>query len=145
MCKDHAASQMMSCAFVFRLQPKREISRVCCLVHVFRSALCYLLYVSLPLSFFLVTVIVFYSLTVTMAEKEATVYIVDVGQSMGVCRHGRMVTDLQWSMRYVWDRVTATVLLLAQTGSHTLADNGSAGGYGAEDGYGWGGWSKDRR
>lgn len=44
--KDHAANQMMSCAFVFRLQPKREISRVCCLVHVFCSALSYLLYVS---------------------------------------------------------------------------------------------------
>ncbi|BCR85370.1 ATP-dependent DNA helicase 2 subunit KU80 [Aspergillus chevalieri] len=44
-----------------------------------------------------------------MAEKEATVYIVDVGQSMGERRQGRSVTDLQWSMRYVWDRITATV------------------------------------
>ncbi|OJJ79414.1 ATP-dependent DNA helicase 2 subunit KU80 [Aspergillus glaucus CBS 516.65] len=44
-----------------------------------------------------------------MAEKEATVYIVDVGRSMGERRQGRSVTDLQWSMRYVWDRITATV------------------------------------
>lgn len=57
-----------------------------------------------------------------MAEKEATVYIVDVGQSMGERRQGRSVTDLQWSMRYVWDRITATVRLLEQTDSYTLAD-----------------------
>lgn len=44
-----------------------------------------------------------------MAEKEATVYIIDVGKSMGECRHGRSVTDLEWAMRYVWDRITTTV------------------------------------
>ncbi|GLI73754.1 ATP-dependent DNA helicase yku80 [Penicillium ochrochloron] len=44
-----------------------------------------------------------------MAEKEATVYIVDVGKSMGERRHGRSVTDLEWAMKYVWDRITATV------------------------------------
>lgn len=48
-------------------------------------------------------------LLVTMAEKEATVYIVDVGKSMGERRGGRSVTDLEWAMRYVWDRITATV------------------------------------
>lgn len=57
-----------------------------------------------------------------MAEKEATVYIVDVGQSMGERRQGRSVTDLQWSMRYVWDRITATVRLLDQTILYNLAD-----------------------
>jgi hypothetical protein len=44
-----------------------------------------------------------------MAEKEATVYIVDVGKSMGERRHGRSVTDLEWAMKYVWDRITTTV------------------------------------
>ncbi|KGO71826.1 DNA helicase, ATP-dependent, Ku type [Penicillium italicum] len=44
-----------------------------------------------------------------MAEKEATVYIVDMGRSMGERRHGRPMTDLEWAMQYVWDRITATV------------------------------------
>ncbi|KAF7620376.1 ATP-dependent DNA helicase II subunit 2 [Aspergillus flavus] len=44
-----------------------------------------------------------------MADKEATVYIVDVGRSMGECRNGRSVTDLEWAMQYVWDRITGTV------------------------------------
>ncbi|KAL5343350.1 SPOC like C-terminal domain-containing protein [Aspergillus crustosus] len=43
-----------------------------------------------------------------MADKEATVYIVDVGASMGKQRHGREVTDLEWAMQYIWDRITAT-------------------------------------
>ncbi|KAJ5878859.1 hypothetical protein N7455_002324 [Penicillium solitum] len=44
-----------------------------------------------------------------MAEKEATVYIVDMGRSMGEHHHGRPMTDLEWTMQYVWDRITATV------------------------------------
>ena len=44
-----------------------------------------------------------------MADKEATVYIIDVGASMGQKRHGRDETDLDWSMRYVWDKITSTV------------------------------------
>ncbi|KAJ5694772.1 hypothetical protein N7536_005184 [Penicillium majusculum] len=44
-----------------------------------------------------------------MAEKEATVYIVDMGRSMGEHHHGRPMTDLEWAMQYVWDRITATV------------------------------------
>lgn len=44
-----------------------------------------------------------------MAEKEATVYIVDVGKSMGECRHGRAKSDLEWAMDYVWDTITTTV------------------------------------
>ncbi|CAI7665480.1 unnamed protein product [Penicillium bialowiezense] len=44
-----------------------------------------------------------------MAEKEATVYIVDVGRSMGERHHGRPVTDLEWAMQYVWDKITATI------------------------------------
>ena len=44
-----------------------------------------------------------------MADKEATVYIVDVARSMGERRNGRSVTDLEWAMQYVWDRITTTV------------------------------------
>jgi ATP-dependent DNA helicase 2 subunit 2 len=44
-----------------------------------------------------------------MAEKEATVYIVDMGKSMGERHHGRSMTDLEWAMEYVWDRITSTV------------------------------------
>jgi hypothetical protein len=41
--------------------------------------------------------------------KEATVYIVDVGRSMGETDSGRNESDLEWSMGYVWDKITATV------------------------------------
>ncbi|WEW60564.1 ATP-dependent DNA helicase yku80 [Emydomyces testavorans] len=44
-----------------------------------------------------------------MAEKEATVYIVDVGKSMGQCHGGRTMSDLDWMMLYIWDRITTTV------------------------------------
>ncbi|KAL1971063.1 hypothetical protein VTN77DRAFT_14 [Rasamsonia byssochlamydoides] len=44
-----------------------------------------------------------------MADKEAAVYIVDVGKSMGRRRHGRPASDLEWAMRYVWDKITTTV------------------------------------
>jgi ATP-dependent DNA helicase 2 subunit 2 len=44
-----------------------------------------------------------------MADKEATVYIVDVSQSMGQCRHGRPKSDVDWAMQYVWDKITTTV------------------------------------
>lgn len=43
-----------------------------------------------------------------MAEKEATVYIVDVGASMGEYRHGRDQSDLDFAMTYVWDKITST-------------------------------------
>lgn len=44
-----------------------------------------------------------------MAEKEATVYIVDVGRSMGEKHNGREESDLDWAMRYVWDKIATTV------------------------------------
>jgi len=44
-----------------------------------------------------------------MADKEATVYIVDMSKSMGEKNHGREETDLEWAMRYVWDKITTTV------------------------------------
>lgn len=44
-----------------------------------------------------------------MADKEATIYVVDVGKPTGLMRHGRDKTDLDWSMEYVWDKIAATV------------------------------------
>ncbi len=44
-----------------------------------------------------------------MADKEATVYIVDVGRSMGRKHHSRDETDFDWAMRYAWDKITTTV------------------------------------
>ena len=44
-----------------------------------------------------------------MADKEATVYVIDVGKSMNEKRHGRDKTDLDWSMQYVWDKIATTV------------------------------------
>lgn len=44
-----------------------------------------------------------------MAGKEATVFIVDLGRSMGEKRHGRDQSDLDWALEYVWDKITTTV------------------------------------
>ncbi|MCJ1355467.1 MAG: ATP-dependent DNA helicase II subunit 2 [Icmadophila ericetorum] len=44
-----------------------------------------------------------------MADKEATVYVVDVGKSMGQKNHGRQQTDLEWAMTYIWDNIANTV------------------------------------
>jgi len=43
-----------------------------------------------------------------MADKEASVYIIDLGESMGECHNGRSESDLDWSMRYVWDKICTT-------------------------------------
>ena len=47
-----------------------------------------------------------------MAEKEATVYIIDVGASMGATHNDRSETDLEFAMTYIWDKITSTVLIL---------------------------------
>ena len=44
-----------------------------------------------------------------MADKEATVYIVDLSKSMSKKHSGREETDLDWALLYVWDKITATV------------------------------------
>lgn len=44
-----------------------------------------------------------------MAGKEATVYILDLGRSMGEKRQGRDQSDLDWALEYVWDKITTTV------------------------------------
>jgi ATP-dependent DNA helicase 2 subunit 2 len=46
-----------------------------------------------------------------MADKEATVYVIDVGKSMGRQRNGRSISDLDWAMKYVWDKITTTASL----------------------------------
>lgn len=76
-----------------------------------------------------------------MAEKEATVYIVDMGRSMGEHHHGRPMTDLEWAMQYVWDRITTTVCDLTLFNARQLT---ILGGYRSQDSYGWRGRSQDR-
>lgn len=45
-----------------------------------------------------------------MASKEATVYIVDVGQTMGEkSRHDRTRSNLDWALDYFWDKLTTTI------------------------------------
>ncbi|KAI0180972.1 ATP-dependent DNA helicase II subunit 2 [Hypoxylon sp. FL1284] len=50
-----------------------------------------------------------------MADKEATVYIVDLGSTMGRRNSGRSESDLDWSMRYVWDKISTTVAASRKT------------------------------
>ncbi|EMR68368.1 hypothetical protein MGN70_010981 [Eutypa lata] len=50
-----------------------------------------------------------------MADKEATVYIIDLGESMADCHNGRVESDLDWSMRFVWDKISATVAASRKT------------------------------
>jgi ATP-dependent DNA helicase 2 subunit 2 len=45
-----------------------------------------------------------------MADKQATVYIVDQGRSMGEKHGGRNESNLEYGMRYVWDKITTTLL-----------------------------------
>lgn len=50
-----------------------------------------------------------------MAEKEATVYIIDVGKSMGRKHGGREQSDLDWALTYIWDKVTGIMALDRKT------------------------------
>lgn len=50
-----------------------------------------------------------------MADKQASVYIVDVGCSMGEKHNGRDETDLEFAMRWVWDKITSTVMTERKT------------------------------
>lgn len=45
-----------------------------------------------------------------MAEKEATVFIIDLGQTMGQKHQGRKQSDLDWAMTYVWEKITSIVM-----------------------------------
>ncbi|KAK0389105.1 hypothetical protein NLU13_2680 [Sarocladium strictum] len=44
-----------------------------------------------------------------MADKEATVFIIDLGSSMAESHNGRSQSNLDWSMCYVWDKITDIV------------------------------------
>jgi len=44
-----------------------------------------------------------------MADKEATVFVIDLGASMGYREHDPEMTNLEWAMQYVWDKVAAKV------------------------------------
>ncbi|KAK5990007.1 ATP-dependent DNA helicase II subunit 2 [Cladobotryum mycophilum] len=44
-----------------------------------------------------------------MADKEANIFILDLGASMGNTNNGREESDLDWSMRYVWDKISDIV------------------------------------
>lgn len=50
-----------------------------------------------------------------MADKEATVYIVDLGATMGEIHGGRSESNLDWAMQYVWDKVCTTVAASRKT------------------------------
>jgi len=46
-----------------------------------------------------------------MGDKECNVFIIDLGRSMGQKRHDREQTDLDYSLQYVWDKITNYVYL----------------------------------
>lgn len=52
---------------------------------------------------------------ITMADKQAFVYVVDVGSSMANCSNGRTESDLDWSMSYFWDKVATTAQAARKT------------------------------
>lgn len=41
--------------------------------------------------------------------KQATVYVIDLGSTMGECHNGRVETDLEFGMRYIWDKIATTM------------------------------------
>jgi ATP-dependent DNA helicase 2 subunit 2 len=45
-----------------------------------------------------------------MSGKEATIYIVDQGASTGECHNGRVESDLDYGMRYIWDKIAGTMI-----------------------------------
>lgn len=71
-----------------------------------------------------------------MADKEATVFIIDLGASMKAVHEARKESDLDWSMSYVWDKICNVVasnrktLCVGVVGvrtdetNHTLAEDG---------------------
>lgn len=71
-----------------------------------------------------------------MADKESTVFIIDLGASMKAANGGRKESDLDWSMSYVWDKISNVVAsnrktlcvgvvgLRTDETNHTLAEDG---------------------
>ncbi|KAL7960720.1 SPOC like C-terminal domain-containing protein [Trichoderma compactum] len=72
-----------------------------------------------------------------MADKEATVFIIDLGASVAANNGGRKESDLDWSMSYVWDKISNVVasnrktLCVGVVGLRTDETNHTLG----EDGY----------
>ncbi|EPS42858.1 hypothetical protein H072_3235 [Dactylellina haptotyla CBS 200.50] len=44
-----------------------------------------------------------------MADKQATVYVIDLALSMKYHHNHRAESDLDYTLRYLWDRITTTV------------------------------------
>ncbi|KAH8153276.1 uncharacterized protein LAJ45_02863 [Morchella importuna] len=45
-----------------------------------------------------------------MADKQTTIYVIDLGKSMGEGpKNGRTETDLEYVLKYVWDKITSTI------------------------------------
>jgi ATP-dependent DNA helicase 2 subunit 2 len=55
-----------------------------------------------------------------MADKQATVYVIDIGKSMGDLRNGCEETDLDFVLRYLCDQVTTIVCILRLYGSRKI-------------------------
>lgn len=73
-----------------------------------------------------------------MADKQATVYIIDQGRSMGERNGGRDESDLDFGMRYIWDKIAATMATARKTwtvGVIGLRTDGSDNPLKAEEGY----------
>jgi ATP-dependent DNA helicase 2 subunit 2 len=74
-----------------------------------------------------------------MAEKEATVFIIDLGSTMAKCNNGRTESDLDWSMRFVWDKISHIVSLNRKTlcvGVIGLRTDKTSNSMEEEEGYG---------
>lgn len=75
---------------------------------------------------------------VTMADKEATVYIVDLGSTMGEYSSGRDESNLDWSMRYLWTKIGDVAASGRKTlcaGVIGLRTDATDNPLGSEDGY----------
>ncbi|KAI3393313.1 hypothetical protein diail_4446 [Diaporthe ilicicola] len=73
-----------------------------------------------------------------MADKEAFVYIVDLGSTMSNRNNGRSESDLDYSMRYVWDKIATTAQASRKTwnvGVVGLRTDGTLNDYQDGDGY----------
>ena len=46
-----------------------------------------------------------------MADKEASVFVIDLGRSMNVQHHDRSESDLDYSLQYFWDKIANIVYL----------------------------------
>ena len=74
-----------------------------------------------------------------MTDKEATVFIIDIGKSMGERHGGRKGSDLEWAMVYIWDKMTTIVALERKTTFQAvlgLKSNRTSNQLQSVDGYG---------